>query len=394
MTTLSWLRLSLTTGLGPILIRRLIEHAGSPDAAVNLSPRDLEQIEGIGPAKSRSIHTSLASSAAEAESHIQRARELGAHVLCPDSPAYPPLLRDIPDPPAILFVLGTIEPRDLQALAIVGSRRCSHYGREQAERFGSLLAGAGITVVSGGARGIDSSAHRGALQHPHGRTIAVLGSGLDVVYPPENESLFKQIAQRGAVISELPFGTPPNAENFPRRNRIVSGLSRGVLVIEADDRSGALITARLANEDHNRTVFALPGRVDNSLSSGPHHLIRDGATLVTGLEDILEGLTPLSESTRLPALFGEPHPASPGTSNSTVQTRSPRPDRTAPDTGTSLTSTQRQIIDAFQHQEATVDQLIDRTTLDASVILRDLTLLSLKGQIKRLDGQTYTPRLQ
>src|SRR5262249_38618585 len=166
----------------------------------------------------------------------------------------------------------------------------------------ALLAGAGITVVSGGARGIDSAAHRGAMSHAQGRTIAVLGSGVDVPYPPENAKLFQEIAQRGAVISEYPLGTPPLKDNFPRRNRIISGLSRGVLVVEADERSGALITARLACDDHGRPVFALPGRVDNKMSAGPHRLIRDGATLVRSLEDIIEGLGPLPHGAVEPTL--------------------------------------------------------------------------------------------
>src|SRR5690606_27078295 len=229
--------------------------------------------------------------AADAAAHeLEQARALGVTLLSLEDADYPPLLREIPNPPLVLYMKGDLQPRDLNAVAIVGSRKCSHYGREQAERFGSLLAGAGVTVISGGARGVDSAAHRGAIRHPDGRTIAVLGCGIDITYPPENQSLFEQIAARGAVISEYPIGTQPLAENFPRRNRIVSGMSRGVLVIEADTRSGALITARQAADDHNRPVMAIPGRVDNPLSAGPHALIRDGATLVTSLEDILDAL--------------------------------------------------------------------------------------------------------
>jgi DNA processing protein len=242
----------------------------------------------------------LARAHQEVERELDRAAAAGIKIVPRDDDGYPPLLQEIPDPPPVLYVKGTIEPRDLNALAIVGSRRCSFYGREQSERFAALLAGAAITVVSGGARGIDSAAHRGALSHPNGRTIAVLGSGIDVPYPPENTKLFEQIAERGAVISEYSLGTPPVAENFPRRNRIVSGISRGVLVVEADDRSGALITARQACEDHGRPVFAVPGRVDNKLSSGPHRLIREGATLVTCLEEIVEGLGPLPQSVQEP----------------------------------------------------------------------------------------------
>ncbi len=294
---------------------------------------------------------------------------------------YPALLKLIDDPPTVLYVRGAIEPRDLQGLAIVGSRRCSYYGREQAERFGALLAGAGFTIVSGGARGIDSAAHRGALQHPQGRTIAVMGCGLDVVYPPENDALFRQIAQRGAVVSELPLGTPPNGENFPRRNRIVSGMSRGVLVVEADERSGALITARLANEDQGRPVFALPGRIDNRMSIGPHKLIRDGAVLTAGIEDILEGLNPLPDSVRETTLFEEV-PAVPEVAPPAVP--SPVP---------SLTDRQQAVLREFHGEPTTVDQLIERTGLGAQDILQELTFLSLKGLAKRVDGQTYAPGL-
>jgi len=375
MSLQHYLQLSLTAGLGPVLIRRLIEHAGSPENACNLKSSDLRLIEGIGQAKAHSIHQSLQAASSDAALHLQKAHDLGVRILPLDDPEYPPLLKAIQDPPAVLFMLGSLQPRDLNAIAIVGSRRCSYYGREQAERFAALLASAGFTVVSGGARGIDSAAHRGSFQHPQGRTIAIFGSGLDITYPPENEPLFKQIAQRGAILSEFPFGTPPSPENFPRRNRVVSGLSRGVFVIEADIRSGALITARLANEDHGRPVFALPGRVDNPTSAGTHQLIRDGAILVTCLDDLLAGLHPFPDSVREPSLFPPPDPAS-----------SAPPPQSIP---LPLTDRQRLILQHLDQSPTSVDQLIDRTNLDASAILQDLTFLSLKALIKRTDGQTY-----
>jgi DNA processing protein len=309
---LPYLRLSLTSGLGPILLNRLLTAAGSPGAAAEAPASLLRTIEGIGQSKAPKIAASLRASNDEADKILARCAQLNLSLLCPADADYPPLLRPIPDPPAVLYLRGRLEPRDLHALAIVGSRKCSHYGREQAERFAAILSAAGMTVVSGGARGIDSAAHRGALSHPDGRTLAVLGSGLDIAYPPENAPLFDQIANgRGAVLSEFPPGTPPIAENFPRRNRIVSGLSRGVLVIEADVRSGALITARQANEEQGRTVFALPGRVDNPLSIGPHQLIRDGATLVTQLTDILDDLPPVPDNIDAPALADASHDDTP-----------------------------------------------------------------------------------
>ncbi len=292
MSVRHWLQLALTDGIGPVLARRLVEASGSVAAACVADAERLRAVEGIA-SKAGKIAASLRAAAGKVDAELARAAAAGAHVICPDDVTFPPLLREIPDPPLVLYVRGTIEPRDLNAVAVVGSRKCSLYGREQAERFSALLAGAGFTVVSGGARGTDTAAHRGAILHPAGRTIAVLGSGVDVAYPPENAALFEQLARRGAVVSEYPMGTPPVAENFPKRNRLVSGMSRGVLVTEADERSGALITARQAADDHNRPVFALPGRVDNKLSVGPHMLIRDGATLVTRLEDILDDLGPL-----------------------------------------------------------------------------------------------------
>lgn len=374
-----WLRLSLTRGVGPILIRRMIDFAGSVPSACELRAADLRLIDGIGPSKAPAISESLRASATLAEQQHIACEKLGAQIICFEDPKYPPMLKLIPDPPVVLFAMGTLEERDLHSLAIVGTRRCSHYGREQAERFAALLAGAGLTVISGGARGVDSAAHRGAMQHPHGRTIAVVGSGLDVPYPPENESVFRQIAGRGAVLSEFPLGTPPNQENFPRRNRIVSGMSRGVLVVESDTKGGALITARQANEEHGRPVFALPGRVDNRMSSGPHQLIRDGAILVTGLEDILQGLDPLPDEVKQPALFElDAPPAEPQ--------QPPAPKIVAP---AALTDTQRHLLSELGKEPTNVDQLIERTSLDARTVTGDLTLLSLKGLVRRAEGRGY-----
>jgi DNA processing protein len=377
-----YLQLALAEGVGPITIARLVETFGSAQAACAASLSELQRIEGIGTAKSQKIYTSVRAAGALAEAELVKARELGVRIICPEDEVYPLLLRSIPDPPAVLYIKGTIEPRDLNAFALVGSRKCSYYGREQAERFAALLAAAGFTVVSGGARGVDSSAHRGAMQHPQGRTIAVLGCGVDRVYPPENAQLFKQIAQRGAVMSEYPLGTPPLAENFPRRNRIVSGMSRGVLVIEADERSGALITARQAADDHNRPVFALPGRVDNALSAGPHKLIRDGAILTAGLEDIMHGLGPLpQEAMEVLSDSSAGQPAEPEVAVATA--------KSAPPPAAMLTDRQTKILSLMGSEPMSIDLLIDRSSLPAQEVLQEMTLLTLRGQVKRVDGQTF-----
>ncbi len=373
-----WLQLSMTEGLGPILSNRIVEAAGNAQAACEANARLLQEVEGIGSSKTSKLVSALRAASERVDAELERVNAAGATLICPEDPAYPMLLRSIPDPPNVLYVRGAFEDRDLNGIAIVGSRRCTHYGREQAERFGGLLAGAGFTVISGGARGVDSAAHRGAIAHPQGRTIAVLGSGVDVAYPPENAGLFDQITKRGAVVSEFAMGTPPLAENFPRRNRIVSGMSRGVLVIEADVRSGALITARQACDDHGRPVFAIPGRVDNSQSAGPHRLIRDGAILTSGIEDILEGLGPLPQGAS-ELLFDE-------TVMEMPEREAPPPLPPMPD----LSDRQRAILEQLGKEATAVDTLIARTDLEAPLVLQELTFLSLKGLVRRVDGQSYS----
>jgi DNA processing protein len=381
-----WLTLSLTQGIGPILGRRMIEAAGGVEAACRADANLLANVEGIGLARSRKIASALKKAADEAQVELAKAAAQAVLIVCPDDDTYPALLHTIPDPPLALYVRGTLQPRDLHAVAIVGSRKCSLYGREQAERFGALLAGAGITVISGGARGIDSAAHRGALQHPQGRTIAVLGSGVDVPYPPENTAFFDDIAQRGAVISEFPMGTPPNRENFPRRNRIVSGMSRGVLVVEADERSGALITARQAGDDHGRPVFALPGRVDNPLSKGPHQLIRDGAVLTMGLEDILDGLGPVPHAVTEPTLFDKP-------TNGDNKIEPPPATASSPiSLIASISPEQQKILVCLEVDPRSIDSIIESVAMPAAAVLRELTFLTLKGLVRRVDGQNWARR--
>jgi DNA processing protein len=290
------LRLAMTPGLGSILIRRAIEEFGSPEAVLATNESGLRRIKGIGAEKARTILAGMRESERAAEDELREAEKVGATLLPITSAAYPPLLRQTPDPPPILYVRGELRPDGLDhyPVAIVGSRSCTHYGIEQTERFATAFAQAGLTVVSGGARGIDTAAHRAALRMK-GRTIAVLGCGLSHVYPPDNAELFEQIVGGcgggGAVVSELPMLTNPDANNFPARNRIICGLSLGVLVIEAGRGSGALITARVAVEEQGREVFAIPGRVDSAASLGCLDLLRaGGAELVMHPDDVIQSL--------------------------------------------------------------------------------------------------------
>lgn len=389
MSLLAWLTLSLTDGLGPILSRRLVDAFGNADDAAKANANQLRAIESIGTAKSSSIAASLVKARDEAARELDRAAAMNVEIITLDDERYPLLLKTIHGPPSLLYLKGKLEPRDVHAVAIVGSRKCSVYGREQAERFGANLAGIGMTVVSGGARGIDTHAHKGALVPKNGRTIAVLGCGVDVVYPPENVALFDQIvAAGGAILSEFPLGTPPTAENFPRRNRIVSGMSRGVLVVEADVKSGALITAKYAME-HERVVFAMPGRIDNPLSAGPHALIRDGAVLVENVSNVLDNLGPLPDAEsptaqRSACLFDTPPAVRVDPSPRAVAPSAPsRP---------ALSDRQQAIVDSLRGETLDVDTIAERVSLAPHQVLGELTMLTLRGAVERVDGQKFSLR--
>lgn len=284
-----WIVLNAISGLGPRRGRELLKNFGNPEAILNASERNLRKVPGLGDILARKIVNW------KEEINIEKELELIARrnirVLTIEDSRYPISLSKIFDPPLILYVNGELLPKDLAAVAIVGSRRPSIYGKMSAEKLGRELGARGLTIISGMARGIDSAVHKGALSGG-GRTIAVLGSGLGVIYPAENEILADEIAKNGAVISEFPMLTPPDRGNFPRRNRIVSGLSLGVVVVEAARRSGALITVDCALEQ-GKEVFAVPGRIDSPISWGTNNLIQQGAKIATTSDSIIEELGPL-----------------------------------------------------------------------------------------------------
>ena len=287
--------LNAVPGLGARRAKLLLGHFGSPRSVLEAPCSELRKVFGIGAELAGRIAGWKNSMDLEKEIHLIEKHRVKVVVI--NDTSYPGNLAGIFDPPLILYVKGELLLRDWVSVAIVGSRRPSFYGRTMAGKLGKELASRGLTVVSGLARGIDSAAHKGALSAT-GRTIAVLGNGLSVVYPPENKGLMEEISQRGAVISEFPMTAPPERWNFPRRNRIISGLSLGVVVVEAAQRSGSLITVDCALEQ-GREVFALPGKVDSPTSRGANRLIQEGAKLVTTAEDIVEELEPICENLSL-----------------------------------------------------------------------------------------------
>ena len=290
---LAHVRLACVPGVGGRLRQLLLERFGSPQEVFAASPAEIAGIGQIGRQLATSIPALAQTRVAEEVISLCRARGVG--ILVESNDTYPGLLSRIHDQPGVLFVRGSIEPCDALAVSIVGARHATAYGRRIASQLAGGLARAGYTVVSGLARGIDAAAHRGALD-AGGRTIAVLGSGVLEIYPPEHASLAEEITRQGAVVSEAPPLAPPQRGSFPSRNRIVSGLGLGTVVVEAADRSGALITARLAGEQ-GREVFAVPGPIDSRMSRGCHALLREGARLVESVADILEELGPLFQAT-------------------------------------------------------------------------------------------------
>ncbi len=351
--------LSLVSGVGPRTFRDLINHFGSAEAVLAAASRELREVPGVGTKLSSAIRA--ACNEIDVDIELDLCREHGISILSHGHDDFPRLLEEIPDPPAVLYQLGRILPQDALAVAIVGTRHATQYGKQQAERIASGLARAGLTIVSGMARGIDTEAHRGALV-AGGRTIAVLGSGLLSIYPPENKELAVDIEQHGAILSEAPLRRGPMSGAFPQRNRLITGLCLGVIIVEASERSGALISARHAMEQ-GREVFAVPGRVDSRMSRGCHRLIRDGAKLVESVDDVLEEFGPLVEATTGDDGRTVHHPAE-----------------------LQLNEQERQVLDAIDNQPTSIDEVVAASHLPVHRVLATISVLEMRRLVRRLSG--------
>jgi DNA processing protein len=348
-------------GLGPVSVRRLIDALGSPKAILEADREALMEARGIGEKLALKIITQRDSIDARAE--IEKAAEAGVRIITPLDDEYPEALKSIHDPPLALYVKGRLLPADGKAIAIVGSRSTSHYGLSAADRLAYQLGEVGFTVVSGLARGADTAAHSGAVKSS-GRTVAVLGGALDCLYPPENAELADKIAKQGAVISEYPMGRQADRMTFPYRNRIISGMSMGVLLIESAIKGGSMHTTEAAMEQ-GRTVFALPGRIDTPGARGAHMLIKNGAKLVESLDDILEEYEFLIPPSEL---------------ESPESVTAARPD-------VPMTEQESQIVEALWQEPKDVDTLAREVGLQSHELSGILLGLEMKRVIKTLPGR-------
>lgn len=369
---LEWVALTLTPGLGPTTARKLVAHFGSAEAVLRASLTELEGA-GIQAVSAQSLATGKSAELAREE--LARARDASITVLSMDDPLYPRRLKEIYDPPVVLYVRGDAAILNQPGIAVVGTRHPTPYGSGMAERLSCDLAGQGLVIISGMARGVDTASHRGAIS-AKGKTVAVFGTGVDVIYPKENSRLSEQILScGGALISEFPLSTFAAPQNFPIRNRIISGMSIGVLVVEAAEYSGTRITARLALEQ-NRDVFAVPGNVTNKNSWGPNTLIKQGAKLVATWEDVWEDLP---TEVRL-ALTPPPSPESADANSASL----------FPDDG--LPPHERRILSLLKADEAThIDQIVEKleSELSSSEIFAALFELELNGKVRQMPGKNF-----
>jgi DNA processing protein len=356
--------LNLIEGVGPVRARSLLEHFGEAPVILGASKHQLMQARGIGDDTAEAI--AGWEKTVDLASELKRIQDFGCHVLIQSDATYPESLRQIYDPPLVLYVKGALTAKDKNGVAMVGSRQTTHYGIETARKLAYQLAYVGVTVVSGGARGIDTAAHQGALS-AKGRTVCVLGTGINIVFPPENAELFERIAANGAVMTQFPFNRNGDRQSFAIRNRIVAGMTLGTVVVEANLTSGALITANFATE-YGRQVFAVPGRIDSPRSKGCHDLIKKGAKLCEGAEDILS---------EFEYLF-------PGSN------RPPSPGETGVLPTLELSATEQQVYDALKSDDETsIDEVIRASGLPSSTVSVALLGLEMKRVVRQLPGKLF-----
>src|ERR1017187_10459174 len=355
--------LNLIEHVGPVRARLLLEHFGDAPQILAASKSQLLRVRNIGDETAEAIATW--EKTIDLAGELKRISDFGCHVLIQSDENYPASLREIYDPPLVLYVKGELTAKDKNAVAMVGSRSTTHYGIETARKLAYQLAYVGVTVVSGGARGIDTAAHQGALS-AKGRTICVLGTGINLITPPENAELFERIAANGAVITQFPFNRPADKQSFPIRNRIVAGMTLGTVVVEANLTSGALITANFATE-YGRQVFAVPGRIDSPRSKGCHDLIKKGAKLCEGVEDILSEFEYLFP--------GSNRPTSPGETGGLPALE--------------LSESEQKVYDALDDEERSIDEVIRKSGLPSSAVSVALLSLEMKRVVKQLPGKLF-----
>jgi DNA processing protein len=356
--------LNLIEGMGPVRVRQLLEHFGDAPAILAASRSRLQQVHGIGEETAEAIsswekNTDLAG-------ELKRMDEFGCRAVIQSDEEYPPSLREIYDPPVVLYVKGGLLASDKNSVAMVGSRQTTHYGIETARRLAYQLGYVGVSVVSGGARGIDTAAHQGAMS-AKGRTLCVLGTGINIVFPPENKDLFDRIAANGAIMTQFPFNRRGDRQSFAIRNRIVAGMTLGTVVVEANLASGALITANFAI-DYGRQVFAVPGRIDSPRSKGCHDLIKKGAKLCENAEDILSEFEYLFPTTNRPPSVAE----------------------TGVLPGIELSDSEQRVYDALDREEVPMDTVIRGSGLPASAVSVALLSLEMKKLVRQLPGRLFS----
>ncbi len=355
--------LNMVEHVGPIRVRQLLEHFGEASAILQASKHQLVRVRGIGEETAEAIASW--EKTVDLSSELKRIHDFGCSIVTQADSEYPESLRQIYDPPTVLYVKGQLLPKDKNAVAMVGSRMTTHYGIEAARRIAYQLAYVGVTVVSGGARGIDTAAHQGALSGK-GRTITILGTGINLITPPENADLFERVAANGAIVTQFPFNRPGDKQSFPIRNRIVAGMTLGTVVVEANLTSGALITANFATE-YGRQVFAVPGRIDSPRSKGCHELIKKGAKLCESAEDILSEFEYLFPATNRP----------------------PAPNESGVLPAIELSQTEQQVYDTLDHEELNIDEVIRKSSLPSSAVSVALLSLEMKRLVKQLPGKLF-----